>query len=34
MYLMQHNILAPKNTNIDEVNNAILELLSENRTRI
>ncbi len=29
MYLMQHNILAPKNTNVDEVNNAILELLSE-----
>jgi hypothetical protein len=26
---MQHNILAPKNTNVDEVNNAILELLSE-----
>jgi len=24
---MQHNILAPKNTNIDEVNNAILESL-------
>ncbi len=29
MYLMQRNILAPKNTNIDEVNNAILELLFE-----
>jgi hypothetical protein len=29
MYLMQRNILAPKNTNVDEVNNAILELLSE-----
>jgi len=29
MYLMQHNILTPKNTNVDEVNNAILELLSE-----
>jgi hypothetical protein len=29
MYLMQCNILAPKNTNVDEVNNAILELLSE-----
>jgi hypothetical protein len=29
MYLMQHNILAPKNTNVDEVNNAILESLSE-----
>jgi ATP-dependent DNA helicase PIF1 len=26
---MQHSILAPKNTNIDEVNNAILESLSE-----
>jgi hypothetical protein len=29
MYLMQRNILAPKNTNVDEVNNAILELLSK-----
>jgi hypothetical protein len=29
MYLMQCNILAPKNTNVDEVNNAILESLSE-----
>jgi len=29
MYLMQRSILAPKNTNVDEVNNAILELLSE-----
>jgi hypothetical protein len=29
MYLMQHNILAPQNINIDEVNNAILESLSE-----
>jgi hypothetical protein len=29
MYLMQRNILAPKNTDIDEVNNAIFELLSE-----
>jgi len=29
MYLMQRNILAPKNTDIDEVNNAILESLSE-----
>jgi len=26
---MQRNILAPKNTNVDEVNNAILELISE-----
>jgi len=26
---MQHNILAPKNTNVDEINNAILELLFE-----
>jgi ATP-dependent DNA helicase PIF1 len=30
MYLMQRNILAPKNTDVDEVNNAILESLSEN----
>jgi hypothetical protein len=29
MYLMQRNILAPKNTDIDEVNNAILESLYE-----
>ncbi|KAH9570923.1 hypothetical protein CY35_02G066600 [Sphagnum magellanicum] len=29
MYLMQRNILAPKNTDIDEVNNVILESLSE-----
>jgi hypothetical protein len=29
MYLMQHNILAPKNTDIDEVNNVILESLFE-----
>ncbi len=29
MYLMQRNILAPKNTDVDEVNNAILELLSQ-----
>jgi hypothetical protein len=29
MYLMQCNILAPKNTDVDEVNNAILESLSE-----
>ncbi len=27
MYLMQRNILAPKNIDVDEVNNAILELL-------
>ncbi len=27
MYLMQHNIMALENTNIDEVNNAILESL-------
>jgi hypothetical protein len=26
---MEHSILAPKNTDIDEVNNAILESLSE-----
>jgi hypothetical protein len=26
---MQRNILAPKNTNVDEINNAILELLFE-----
>jgi hypothetical protein len=29
MYLMQRSILAPKNTNVDEVNNAILESLYE-----
>ncbi|KAH9555671.1 hypothetical protein CY35_08G127200 [Sphagnum magellanicum] len=29
MYLMQHSILAPKNIDVDEVNNAILESLSE-----
>jgi hypothetical protein len=29
MYLMQRNILALKNTDVDEVNNAILESLSE-----
>ncbi len=29
MYLVQNSILAPKNTNVDEVNNAILESLSE-----
>jgi hypothetical protein len=29
MYLMQRNILAPKNIDIDEVNNAILESLFE-----
>ncbi len=29
MYFMQRNILAPKNTDVDEVNNAILELLSK-----
>ncbi len=29
MYLMQRNIMAPKNTNVDEVNNVILESLSE-----
>jgi hypothetical protein len=29
MYFMQHNILAPKNSDIDEVNNAILESLYE-----
>jgi len=29
MYLMQWNILAPKNIDVDEVNNAILELLSK-----
>ncbi len=29
MYPMQRNILAPKNTNVDEVNNAILESISK-----
>ncbi len=29
MYLMQCSILTPKNTDVDEVNNAILESLSE-----
>jgi hypothetical protein len=29
MYLMQRNIMAPKNTDVDEVNNAILESLSQ-----
>jgi len=29
MYFMQRSILAPKNTDLDEVNNVILELLSE-----
>jgi len=29
MYFMQRNILAPKNTNVDEVSNVILESLSE-----
>jgi hypothetical protein len=29
MYLTQRSILAPKNTDIDEVNNAILESISE-----
>jgi ATP-dependent DNA helicase PIF1 len=29
MYLMQHIILAPKDTDVNEVNNAILESLSE-----
>ncbi len=29
MYLMQRNILAPKNTDVDEINNAILESLYE-----
>jgi hypothetical protein len=29
MYLMQRNILSPKNIDVDEVNNAILESLSE-----
>jgi hypothetical protein len=29
MYLLQRNIVAPKNTDVDEVNNAILESLSE-----
>jgi len=29
MYFIQRNILAPKNTNVNEVNNAILESLYE-----
>jgi hypothetical protein len=29
MYLMQRNILALKNNDVDEINNAILESLSE-----
>ncbi len=29
MYFMQRSIMAPKNSNVDEVNNAILESLSE-----
>ncbi len=29
MYLMQRSILAPKNIDVDEVNNAILESLSK-----
>jgi hypothetical protein len=29
MYLMQRNIMAPKNIDLDEVNNAILESLFE-----
>jgi hypothetical protein len=29
IYFMQRNILAPKNTDVDEVNNAILESLSK-----
>jgi hypothetical protein len=29
MYLMQCSILAPKNIDVDEINNAILESLSE-----
>jgi hypothetical protein len=29
MYLMQRNIQAPKNIDVDEVNNAIIESLSE-----
>ncbi len=29
MYFMQHSIMAPKNRDVDEVNNAILESLSE-----
>jgi hypothetical protein len=29
MYLMQRSIMAPKNTDVDEVNNAILESLFE-----
>jgi hypothetical protein len=33
MYFMQCSILAPKNTVIDEVNNAIIELYLKNCTR-
>jgi hypothetical protein len=29
MYFMQRSSLAPKNTNVDEINNAILESLSK-----
>jgi hypothetical protein len=29
MYLMQRNILTPKKTDVDEINNAILESLFE-----
>ncbi len=29
MYLMQRSIIAPKNTDIDEINNAILKSLSK-----
>jgi len=29
MYLMQHSILTPKNTDVDEINNVILESLSK-----
>jgi hypothetical protein len=29
MYLMQCSIMAPKNTNVDEINNSILESLSK-----
>ncbi len=29
MYLMQHNILTPKNTDVDEINNVILESIFE-----
>ncbi len=33
MYLMQRNILAPKNIDVNEVNNAILESILKNCTR-